>query len=89
MYPISKGVPMAQAVQEKAPTRLRSWLLADLDTSPPPGPHAKESAEHQRPWWQVMCLTGLDYFSTSATSRASPPWRPVCCRRSRRWYSSR
>jgi hypothetical protein len=53
-------------VDEKAPSqRLRSWLLADLDAGqPPPGPHAKESAEHQKPWWQVMCLTGLDYFST-------------------------
>ncbi|MEK6398278.1 MAG: amino acid transporter, partial [Terriglobus sp.] len=34
------------------------WLLSDLRV-----PTAHEP-EHTNPWWRVMCLTGVDYFST-------------------------
>ncbi|MFF0308089.1 amino acid transporter [Streptosporangium sp. NPDC004379] len=45
---------------------VRRWLLqglhrADLKT---PGPHHEETPHRQHRWWQVMCLTGVDYFST-------------------------
>ena len=39
--------------------RFLLWFLEGLRETP-----ATASATHQAPWWQVMCLTGVDYFST-------------------------
>jgi hypothetical protein len=45
--------------------RITHWLLEgqrrDIE-----GPYEKEkeAEHHTHPWWQVMCLTGVDYFST-------------------------
>jgi hypothetical protein len=57
--------------------RLRNWLLAGLTTQADqlPGPHREATERHQHPWWKVMCLTGVDYFPPSATSRARRPRR--------------
>ncbi|HET7480474.1 MAG TPA: amino acid transporter, partial [Rubrobacteraceae bacterium] len=43
--------------------RLQTWLLEHrlVETK---GPGAKEGQEEQHSWWQVVCLTGVDYFST-------------------------
>ncbi|MFI1868081.1 amino acid transporter [Streptomyces jumonjinensis] len=45
----------------------RAWLLDGLSetTARHPGPHGRPPADHQgHRWWRVMCLTGVDYFST-------------------------
>jgi antibiotic biosynthesis monooxygenase (ABM) superfamily enzyme len=38
---------------------LQAWLLQDLRDAP--STHQKP---HKAAWWKVMCLTGVDYFST-------------------------
>ncbi|SHM94301.1 APC family permease [Streptomyces yunnanensis] len=47
--------------------RLRAWMLEGLTdmAKQHPGPHAGPQSAHQgQRWWRVMCLTGVDYFST-------------------------
>src|SRR3954469_20943980 len=39
---------------------LTAWFLGDLKL--PKGVHSTGEPVH--PWWAVMCLTGVDYFST-------------------------
>ena len=46
---------------------LRGWLLEDMAdrAASHPGPYAQRpSGNRTHPWWKVMCLTGVDYFST-------------------------
>jgi hypothetical protein len=43
----------------------RRWMLKGLhETQTPEGPHERAGHHQQHPWWKVMCLTGVDYFST-------------------------
>jgi hypothetical protein len=43
----------------RAGDSLRAWLLAEHR-----GTSTAAVRHHTAPWWQVMCLTGVDYFST-------------------------
>src|SRR4030095_6193556 len=42
--------------------RLSQWLYGDVQEIE--GPHEQRGKHHQHSWWKVMCLTGVDYFST-------------------------
>ncbi|MER5756447.1 amino acid transporter [Streptomyces sp. NPDC002088] len=51
------------------PSRLRAWMLEGLSDmgkgGAHHGPHAVPEPAHKgQRWWRVMCLTGVDYFST-------------------------
>src|SRR5829696_217276 len=41
---------------------VRRWLMANRVQ--PVGPEASEEHAEPHAWWKVMCLTGVDYFST-------------------------
>jgi hypothetical protein len=53
---------MEQKETSKPDNRFKRWLLEGVKEAE--GPHEHEGQHTQQAWWKVMCLTGVDYFST-------------------------
>lgn len=55
-----------QATSSGRGAALGRWFLADTAEAPGrhTGPHGRPEAHCRQHWLRVMCLTGLDYFST-------------------------
>ncbi|WP_427134382.1 amino acid transporter [Pseudarthrobacter sp. S9] len=67
MTTLSRPPADPSAAQPRRRSSLRNWLLFGLQDSKGAhqGPGGVPTAhEKKHSWWQVMCLTGVDYFST-------------------------
>jgi hypothetical protein len=60
---VSKTAVVDRGARQAPAHPFKRWLFAGLEVKGTQGPHTEEK-EIEHPWWKVMCLTGVDYFST-------------------------
>ena len=60
---MAESTPSQTRQHRQRPGRFTRWFLAG-HIREVEGPYEHEEQHHQHSWWQVMCLTGVDYFST-------------------------
>ncbi len=53
----------ATVVPKISPSSFKRWFF-EVQVKEIAGPHEVEGRHQKHPWWRVMCLTGVDYFST-------------------------
>jgi hypothetical protein len=67
MTPLPEGTytfpSVARRAAQNPPGPLRRWLLKG-HIEEVEAPYETEGHHQTHPWWKVMCLTGVDYFST-------------------------
>ncbi len=66
MYVVSSGSAEPGVPPRAKRGWFRAWMLEGLAdmAKQHPGPHVQTPQHEGQSWWRVMCLTGVDYFST-------------------------
>ena len=57
-------VRIPPASQLRAQSPFLKWFLEGGHKDEAVGPYVNKETHKTHPWWKVMCLTGVDYFST-------------------------
>ena len=64
IYPMVQREAVGKPISnDKSPSAFQRWFFQG-QVEEGSGPFERESRHKTHPWWQVMCLTGVDYFST-------------------------